>query len=576
MKALGPDDPRVIGEYRLRAQLGSGGMGRVYLGLSPAGRAVAVKVVNPDLAGDAEFLHRFGQEVAAARAVSGIYTAPVVASGLNESPPWLATAFVPGPSLDQVVSEHGPLPEPALWPLLAGLTEALAAIHACGVVHRDLKPANVLLATDGPRVIDFGISRATDGTVLTAAGVVFGTPGFMSPEQAEGKPAGPASDIFALGCVITYAATGAGPFGTGTAAAVLYRVVHAEAALDGVPLALREILSGCLAKDPAARPAPAALGAAVAGRDHGTGPSAVAFWPRPVANVIGAYQARLEQETNGSGRPAEGISWASAAHTATTPASPADLAGAGRGQWAGGAGPAGAAGAGARWPAQPPLQSSGAPTYSQGYPQPQGYPQSKGYQQSQGYPGPQGYNGRQGPAAPPLGYPSNAQPAGYPQPYQVARAPLGPLPASMRNAIGLMYAGAAYTLVYAIGVVAVASAIIAKHPAETAARASSGHTTLGGVVALTVFLSVIEIALWLGLARACRRGKSWARVTGTVLFGLHTLGFLGVLVNSHPGIGPAKLLTTLSWLIACGAVVFLWQHPSSLFFRTAAAPGRPA
>ena len=224
MKALTADDPRMIGEYRLRAQLGSGGMGRVYLGLSPAGRAVAIKVVNPDLAGDEEFLHRFAQEVAAARAVSGIYTAPVVASGLNERPPWLATAFVPGPSLDQVVSENGPLPAPALWPLLAGLTEAMAAIHACGVVHRDLKPANVLLATDGPRVIDFGISRATDGTMLTAAGVMFGTPGYMSPEQAEGKPAGPASDMFALGCVIAYAATGAGPFGTGTAAAVLYRV----------------------------------------------------------------------------------------------------------------------------------------------------------------------------------------------------------------------------------------------------------------------------------------------------------------------------------------------------------------
>jgi serine/threonine protein kinase len=570
MKALAADDPRVIGEYRLRAQLGAGGMGRVYLGLSPAGRAVAVKVVNPDLAGNAEFLHRFGQEVAAARAVSGIYTAPVVASGLNESPPWLATAFVPGPALDQVVSEHGPLPEPALWPLLAGLTEALAAIHACGVVHRDLKPANVLLATDGPRVIDFGISRATDGTVLTAAGVVFGTPGFMSPEQAEGKPAGPASDIFALGCVIAYAATGAGPFGSGTAAAVLYRVVHAEAALDRVPPALREILSGCLAKDPAARPTPAALGAAVAGR-NGTGPSAVAFWPRPVANVIGAYQARLEQETQGSGRPAEEFSWASAAHTATTPATPADLAGA------------------SRWPSQPPRQSPGAPGYSQGYPQPQGYPQSKSYQQtqgysgpqgyssSQGYPQPQGYNGRQGPAPPPpRGYAPNAQPAGYPQPYQVGRVSLSPLPASMRNAIGLMYAGAAYTLVYAIGIVAVASAIIAKHPAETAARASSGHLTVGGVAALTVFLSVIEIALWLGLARACRRGKGWARVTGTVLFGLHTIGFLGVLVNPHADLGPAKLLTTLSWLIACGAVVFLWQRPSSLFFRTAAAPGRPA
>src|SRR5580692_12472480 len=172
MKPLAADDPRVIGEYRLRAQLGAGGMGRVYLGMSPAGRAVAIKVVHPDLASDTEFLRRFQQEVAAARAVSGIYTAPVVASGLNEHPPWLATAFVPGPSLDQVVGEHGPLPEPALWPLLAGLVEALAAIHAGGVVHRDLKPPNVLLATDGPRVIDFGISRAVEAAAVTATGAM--------------------------------------------------------------------------------------------------------------------------------------------------------------------------------------------------------------------------------------------------------------------------------------------------------------------------------------------------------------------------------------------------------------------
>jgi serine/threonine kinase PknH len=554
MKALAPDDPRVIGEYRLRAQLGSGGMGRVYLGLSPAGRAVAIKVVNPDLAGDAEFLHRFQQEVAAARAVSGIYTAPVVASGLNERPPWLATAFVPGPSLDQVVSENGPLPEPALWPLLAGLTEALAAIHACGVVHRDLKPANVLLATDGPRVIDFGISRATDGTVLTAAGVVFGTPGYMSPEQAEGKPAGPASDMFALGCVIAYAATAAGPFGTGTVAAVLYRVVHADATLDGVPPALREIVSGCLAKDPAARPTPAALAAAIASRNQGTGPSAVAFWPRPVANVIGAYQARLEQETSRP-RPTEEFSWASAAHAATAPA------------------PSSA------WPAQPPLQSAGAagPAGPSGYAGPQGY--------SQRYPGPQGYSPAQGrpqpqapasSAPPPRGYLPNAQPVSYPQPYRVGRAPLAPLPGSMRNAIGLMYAGAAYTLIYAVGVIIVASAIISKHPLETAARAGSGQVTVGGVAALTVLLSLVEIALWLGIARACRNGRSWARITGTVLFGLHTLGFLGVLVNAHPGLGLTKVLTTLSWLIACGAVVFLWQRPSSAFFDGAAAPGRTA
>jgi hypothetical protein len=516
MKALAPDDPRVIGEYRLRARLGAGGMGRVYLGLSPGGRAVAIKVVNPDLAGNAEFLHRFAQEVAAARAVSGIYTAPVVASGLNEHPMWLATAFVPGPSLEQVVAEHGPLPEDALWPLLAGLTEALAAIHACGVVHRDLKPANVLLATDGPRVIDFGISRATDGTMLTVAGTVVGTPGYMSPEQAEGQPAGPASDMFALGCVIAYAATGAGPFGTGTAAAILYRVVHGEAALDGVSPALREIISGCLAKDPAARPTPAALAAALAGRGNGTAPSAVAFWPRPVAGVIGAYQARLEQETRAP-QPAAG----------PTP---------------------------------------------QGYPQPPGCPQPPGYPQPQGYPRPQGYQPPWGGAqAPPRGYLPGAPPVNYPRPYQAGRAPLAPLPGSMRNAIGLMYAGAAYALVYAIGVVIVADSIIARHPELATDQAGSGHLTVGGVAALTVLLSLIEIALWLGIARACRNGKGWARVTGTVLFGVHTLGFLGVLANTHPGIGLTKVLTLLSWLIACGAVVFLWQRPSSAFFAGTAA-----
>src|SRR6266567_3791790 len=209
MKPLAADDPRVIGEYRLRAQLGAGGMGRVYLGLSPAGRAVAIKVVHPDLASDADFLRRFGQEVAAARAVSGIYTAPVVASGLNERPPWLAT--------------------------------------------------------DGPRVIDFGIARAADGTSLTAAGVVFGTPGYMSPEQAEGRGAGPGSDVFALGCVVAYAAAGMGPFGTGTAAAILYRVVHADPVLDGVPPRLRAVIAACLAKDPAARPSLRALSGMIAG-----------------------------------------------------------------------------------------------------------------------------------------------------------------------------------------------------------------------------------------------------------------------------------------------------------------------
>ena len=319
MKPLAADDPRVIGEYRLRAQLGAGGMGRVYLGLSPAGRAVAIKVVHPDLASDADFLRRFGQEVAAARAVSGIYTAPVVASGLNERPPWLATAFVPGPPLDQVVGENGPLPEQALWPLLAGLVEALQAIHACGVVHRDLKPANVLLATDGPRVIDFGIARAADGTSLTAAGVVFGTPGYMSPEQAEGRGAGPASDVFALGCVVAYAAAGMGPFGTGTAAAILYRVVHANPVLDGVPPRLRAVIAACLAKDPAARPSLRALSGMIAGGMDTTGPSAVAFWPSSVARLIGVHQARLEEQTRSRPPEGGGFSWAASTHRPAPP-----------------------------------------------------------------------------------------------------------------------------------------------------------------------------------------------------------------------------------------------------------------
>jgi serine/threonine protein kinase len=612
MKALAIDDPRVIGEYRLRAQLGAGGMGRVYLGLSPGGRAVAIKVVHPDLASDTEFLRRFSQEVAAARAVSGIYTAPVVASGLNERPPWLATAFVPGPSLDQVVTEHGPMPEPALWPLLAGLIEALQAIHACRVVHRDLKPANVLLAIDGPRVIDFGISRAADGTALTAAGVVFGTPGYMSPEQAEGKPAGPESDVFALGCVIAYAATGAGPFGSGTAAAVLYRVVYGEPALDRIPPQLREVVSACLAKDPAARPPLRALATAIANGPHTAGPSAVAFWPQSVAGIIGAYQAKLEQETRSGGRPAEaeGFSWASQAQPGSAPP---DFGSNQAPQWPQQPPPPGP---GAPWPyaGGPGTQSAQSPQGSAGPQGSQGFPYSQGYPSSQRYPQPQGYSGAQAPQGqsasqaqptqhaqstqhaqpaqqaqptappPPRGYlpasggpassgpassggapqslPS-AGPAGYPQQYQPgSRGPVYPLPASMATAVRLMYAGAAFTLIYAIGVVVAAGSIV-----KADNYATTGRTSVGGVDALTVVVSLIEIALWLWIARGCKNARNSARITGTVLFGIHTLVTLGVLVNHHPGIGLPKILTAISWLIACGAVVFLWRRESSAFFR---------
>jgi Protein kinase domain len=297
MDPLGEGDPRWVGRYRVQARLGSGGMGRVYLAFSPGGRAVAVKVIHPELARDPAFLARFRQEVAAARKVSGVYTAPVIdASGGDEDPPWLATAFVPGPSLADAVAERGPLPPESLWRLAAGLAEALTVIHGHGLVHRDLKPTNVLLAADGPRVIDFGISRALDATTTTAGatatGMIVGTPSFMSPEQAEGRPAGPPSDVFSLGCVLAYAATGAGPFGGGPPASIMYRVVHSEPTLDGIDGPLRDLIARCLAKDPAGRPTLAALMDVITAQPASATP-ALSFWPPDLAGAIAAYQAQL-------------------------------------------------------------------------------------------------------------------------------------------------------------------------------------------------------------------------------------------------------------------------------------------
>jgi hypothetical protein len=230
-------------------------MGRVFLGQSPGGRLVAVKLIRPDLADDPGFRRRFAQEVSAARRVSGIFTAPVVDADPDGPQPWLVTAYVAGPSLTDAVEARGPMPVESVLTLAAGLAEGLGAVHAAGVVHRDLKPANVLLASDGPRIIDFGISHATDSAWLTnAGGVVVGSPGFMSPEQAEGHDVGPATDIFSLGGVLAYAATGEPPFGAGSASALLYRVVYGTAATGHVPAPLRRLVERCLAKDPADRP----------------------------------------------------------------------------------------------------------------------------------------------------------------------------------------------------------------------------------------------------------------------------------------------------------------------------------
>ncbi|MFB6816791.1 protein kinase [Streptomyces sp. NPDC056347] len=254
MRELLPADPRKVGPYRLLARLGAGGMGEVFLGRSPGGRTVAVKVVRRPLAEDVHFRRRFSREVAAARRVGGFYTAQVVDADTEADQPWLVTSYIPGPSLREAVTAYGPFPAEAVAGLGAGLAEGLRAIHACGVVHRDLKPGNVLLADDGPRVIDFGIARALDETSeLTRSGVV-GTPAYMSPEQIRGEEAGPAGDVFCLAAVLAWTATGEAPFGGGRKEAVMYRVVHEEPDLTGVPATLAPLIAAGLAKAPGTRP----------------------------------------------------------------------------------------------------------------------------------------------------------------------------------------------------------------------------------------------------------------------------------------------------------------------------------
>ncbi|MGW6512061.1 bifunctional serine/threonine-protein kinase/ABC transporter substrate-binding protein, partial [Streptomyces niveus] len=251
---LVPTDPAHIGGHRLLARLGAGGMGVVYLGRAESGELAAVKVILPEYADQPEFRARFRREVTAARRVDSPWVVSVTGADPDASAPWLATAFVPGPSLAETVAACGPLPSRGVRVLGRMLARALTTVHEAGLVHRDVKPGNVLLTVDGPRLIDFGIAHTTEETALTSAGVVIGTPGFLAAEQARARPASPASDVFALGCLMAYAITGRPPFGTGAVDALLYRTVHDEPDLDGVPDGTRPLLERCLAKDPDDRP----------------------------------------------------------------------------------------------------------------------------------------------------------------------------------------------------------------------------------------------------------------------------------------------------------------------------------
>ena len=252
-------DPSRIGPYRLIQLLGEGGMGRVYLGRSVGGRLVAVKVIRRELTVDPGFRERFRREVAAAQRVNGLYTAHVVDADPEGPEPWLATAYIDAPSLAAWVHARGPLPAAEVRSLAAALAEGLRAIHGAGLVHRDLTPRNVLLASDGPRIIDFGLARIAESPPLTRAGTLGGTPGYMSPEQIQGGEVGPPSDVFSFGTVIHYAATGDGPWGTGTTEAMLYRLVHEPPNLERLPATVHPIVLRCLAKEPAGRPTPAEI-----------------------------------------------------------------------------------------------------------------------------------------------------------------------------------------------------------------------------------------------------------------------------------------------------------------------------
>uniref|UniRef100_UPI0015F076A7 serine/threonine-protein kinase n=1 Tax=Streptomyces sp. WELS2 TaxID=2749435 RepID=UPI0015F076A7 len=318
MEKLGPGDPPAIGAYRLLARLGSGGMGQVYLARSERGRTVAVKLVRPELAEREEFRGRFRQEVQAARRVGGYWTAPVLDADTEAAVPWVATGYVAGPSLQQVVGhDHGALPERSVRILAAGLAQALADIHAAGIVHRDLKPSNVLVTIDGPRVIDFGIARALETAApgeegLTRTGALVGSPGFMAPEQVRGDRITPASDVFCLGSVLAYAATGSLPFGTADsgAHALMFRIAQEEPDLTGVPEGIADLVRDCLRKDPASRPSPAEILARTGMEDTVTGGRSRDPWlPGALVAQLGRHAVRLlevENPEGGGGAPEAG------------------------------------------------------------------------------------------------------------------------------------------------------------------------------------------------------------------------------------------------------------------------------
>ncbi|WP_442906774.1 protein kinase domain-containing protein [Kitasatospora sp. NBC_01246] len=330
MMRLRREDPRIVGPYRLHRRLGAGGMGVVYLGSDRRGQRVALKLIRAELAEDLEFRTRFAREIAAASRIRGGCTARVVGSDIETDRPWLATAYVPGPSLYKRVGDGGPLSWPEAARIGAALADGLVKVHEAGVVHRDLKPSNILLSPRGPRIIDFGIAWSRGASTLTHVGTAVGSPGFLAPEQVRGAAVTPATDVFAFGATLAYALTGDTPFGSGASSEVmLYRVVHEEPDLTDVPPQLAPLIRACLAKEPAERPGAAALHerlSELAARGTGDGPAP----ERPGRGPVGRAGAGARPSAPGPGSAAGPGSAGAAARGVPAPGRGPDPAGAPR------------------------------------------------------------------------------------------------------------------------------------------------------------------------------------------------------------------------------------------------------
>ncbi|MGQ5634227.1 MULTISPECIES: protein kinase domain-containing protein [unclassified Streptomyces] len=375
MEKLGPGDPQVIGGYRLLARLGAGGMGHVYLARSDRGRTVAVKLVREELAAEEEFRARFRQEVQSARRVGGYWTAPVLDADTEAPVPWVATGYVAGPSLQQVVGhDHGALPERSVRILAAGLAHALKDIHAAGIVHRDLKPSNVLVTIDGPRVIDFGIARALEtaslgGEGLTRTGSLVGSPGFMAPEQVRGDRITPACDVFCLGSVLAYAATGALPFGSANSGvhALMFRIAQEEPDLTGVPEGIADLVRDCLRKEPERRPSLDAILERTGAEDTVTGGRSRDPWlPGALVAQLGRHAVQLleVEDPEGEGAPPPPGAGSSSGAGASSGAPPVQASSSGAGGPGGADSPPAAAAGGSNGAAVPPAAAGGSPEHA--------------------------------------------------------------------------------------------------------------------------------------------------------------------------------------------------------------------